>query len=360
MNRSEGKIEPVREDWMSVAIDLSKRGYPAPNPHVGCVIVSDGEAVGVGYHDHAGGPHAETMALAKAGPRAKGATAYVTLEPCNHEGRTGPCSVALIEAGITRVVFALKDPNSVASGGAARLAEAGIEVISGCMASEAEAANIKWLTAVRRRRPYLVAKAALTLDGRIALPNGQSQWITSVASRRQGHVLRAECGAVLVGRGTVHNDDPELTVRHLEVVNQPTRIVVDPLGRLARSHRVFDGTAPVLHVVQDARDEFQVQAKAEAGGFDLRDLLAQIYSRGITSILVEGGAKTIGGFVSEGLVDRFELFVGPILFGDGPSWLQMASPAKVIDATRLQIERVETNEGDLWITALPGTPIGKS
>jgi len=343
---------------MSVAIDLSTRGYPAPNPHVGCVIVSGGEAVGVGYHDHAGGPHAEVVALTDAGPRAKGATAYVTLEPCNHEGRTGPCSIALIEAGIRRVVFALKDPNSVASGGAARLAEAGIEVISGCMASEAEAANIKWLTAVRRRRPYVVAKAALTLDGRIALPNGQSQWITNVASRRQGHVLRAECGAVLVGRGTVLNDDPELTVRHLEVVNQPTRIVVDPLGRLSRSHRVFDGTAPILQVVQEAHGEFQVQVKSENGGLDLGDLLTQVYDRGVTSILVEGGAKTIGGFVAAGLVDRFDLFVGPTLFGDGPSWLQMAPPAKVIEATRLHIERVETHEGDLWITALPGMSNG--
>lgn len=344
-------MTPVKDVLMERAIQLSRMGFPAPNPHVGCVIERGGQVVGEGYHDHAGGPHAEINALAIAGTAAEGATAYVTLEPCNHTGRTGPCSEALIAAKVSRVVIACDDPNPRATGGKDRLRAAGIEVVEGVMIEEAENANRMWLTAVRRKRPYVVAKAAMSLDGRIALPNGQSQWITGEAARTQAHVLRAECGAVLVGRKTVELDDPQLTVRHVEAVNQPVRIVLDAGLKLARDRRVFDGSAPTIHVVekQDAAD--QLACSTRNGQFDLNLLLTSLMSLGMTSLLVEGGGQTIGAFMAAGFVDRLELFVAPKILGDGPAWVHGLGLNALESAPEFRVKSLKTLEQDLWITA---------
>src|SRR5579885_2122161 len=208
------------EQWMRRAIELSKNGFPAPNPHVGCVIVKNGEIVGEAYHDHAGAPHAEVVALTQAREKANGADVFVTLEPCNHQGRTGPCSQALIQAGVANVTAACLDPNPKAKGGLKALKESGVKVSHGLMQKEASAANEVFLKSMEQRSPYLVGKVAMSLDGRVAMPNGDSKWITNEASRAIGHRLRAECGAVLVGRNTVARDNPHLTARVEGVVNQ--------------------------------------------------------------------------------------------------------------------------------------------
>lgn len=293
------------ERWMRRAIALSKRGFPEPNPHVGCVIVADGKVVGEGYHDHAGGPHAEAMALEKAGDRARGADVYVTLEPCNHYGRTPPCSRALVTAGVRRVFVAVADPNPKAAGGAETLQAAGIEVVMGLLAEEAAEANRLFLSSLALGRPYVVVKAAVSLDGKTALPNGESKWITGPRARAEGHRLRAECGAVLVGRKTVEQDDPQLTARIPGVVHQPLRIVLDPSARLSRNYRVFSGDAETWHVT---------------GAIDLHELLARLGRSGRIGLLVEGGATTIGRFLAEDLVDEVRLFVAPKIFGQGQNW----------------------------------------
>ncbi|AIE85787.1 bifunctional diaminohydroxyphosphoribosylaminopyrimidine deaminase/5-amino-6-(5-phosphoribosylamino)uracil reductase RibD [Fimbriimonas ginsengisoli] len=324
------------ERLMRRAIALSRRGFPAPNPHVGCVLVRDGEIVGEGYHHHAGAPHAEAAALSVAGERARGADAYVTLEPCNHFGRTPPCTDALLRAGVRRVVAACPDPNPVASGGLARLAENGVATEIGLLQQEAEAANFRFLSAMRMRRPHVTIKAAVSLDGRIALPSGESQWITGPAARREGHRLRAECGAVLVGRRTVEMDDPQLTARIPGVVNQPLRIVLDPRGRLTGKERVFDAAAPTKHVT---------------GPVDLNELLVELFNDGVTSLLVEGGGTTIAGFVRSRLADAVELFLAPKLLGDGPSWLNGLDLGNLAEAPSLEIDRIKRLGPDLRLSA---------
>lgn len=293
--------------WMRRAIAISKRGFTAPNPHVGCVIVRDGVVLGEGFHDLAGGPHAEVAAIRNAKVDLNGATAYVTLEPCNHTGRTGPCAQALLAAGIARVVVAVADPNPRAAGGAETLREAGVEVLVGLLAEEAAGANEQFLFAHRHRRPMITAKAAISLDGRIALPNGQSQWITGEAARRDGHRLRAQCGAVLVGRGTVVADDPRLTVRLNRRVNQPARIVLDPSHKLTGSEQIFTGEAETMHVT---------------GEIDLPKLATSWFQKGFTGVLVEGGATTVRHFLAEDLVDRLVLYMAPKILGAGKGWVE--------------------------------------
>jgi diaminohydroxyphosphoribosylaminopyrimidine deaminase / 5-amino-6-(5-phosphoribosylamino)uracil reductase len=305
----------AHEHWMRRAVALSRRGFPAPNPHVGCVIVRDGSVVGEGWHAAAGGPHAEAMALAEAGERARGATVYVTLEPCAHHGRTPPCADALVRAGVVAVHVACQDPNPVAAGGVARLREAGIDVTVGLGQRAAARANEQFLTALSRGRPYVVLKAAVTLDGRMARPDGSSQWITGPAARAEAHRLRAECGAVLVGRGTVEADDPLLTARLPGVQNQPMRVVLDPDWRLAgREWRVFDGSARTLWLGHGEPPDPR-GTSVEPG---LEAALETVREAGATGVLVEGGPKVLSSFWRAGLWDRLDLFVGPSLFGGGP------------------------------------------
>jgi len=325
------------ERFMRAALAQAKKGFPAPNPHVGCVIVQGDEIVGRGYCKYAGAPHAEAMALTDAGDRARGAEAFVTLEPCNSFGRTPPCSDALLRAQVNRVVYAVADPNPKMMGGGAKLAQAGVSVEAGLLAAEATEVNWQFLAAMARRRVMVTVKAGASLDGRIALPSGESQWITGPAARRLGHRLRAECGVVLVGRRTVEADDPELTARIPGVVNQPLRVVLDPGNKLSGRERVFNERAETRHVT---------------GPIDLHELVAELFEAGHVGLLVEGGGATIGGFFRVGLVDRLELFLAPKLLGDGPGWVQGLNLPGLEVAPQLEKVRMSRVGPDLRMSAL--------
>ena len=334
--------------FMRRAIEISRRGFPAPNPHVGCVICQGDQIVGEGYHHFAGGLHAEAEALKVAGEAARGAAAYVTLEPCTHFGRTPPCADALIHAGVRRVVVACLDPNPKAMGGLDKLRAAGIEVESGVLQDEAAAANTQFLLAMEKRRPHIVLKAASSLDGRTALPNGESKWITGPAARREGHRLRALCGAVLVGRRTVEMDDPQLTARIPGVKNQPVRIVLDPLGKLGSHWKVFDASAPTIHLT---RGHLGVAYGSE--GFDVHELAAALFDQGINGVLVEGGALTLSQFLKARLFDKVELFLGAKVLGAGPNWAELPGLASITDAPSLSVTRVRRLQGDIQISLRP-------
>lgn len=308
------------------AVELSKRGYPAPNPHVGCVIVNEHQIVGEGWHEYWGGPHAEVAALEMAGDRARGADTYVTLEPCNHFGKRGPCSLALIEAGVRKVFIAVRDPNPIAAGGAETLSEAGLETEIGLCESEAAESNRVFLIAVRSGRPFVLAKVAITADGFLARPNGQSKWITGESARFRARQLRAQMGAVLVGVGTVLADDPRLSHRIPESLNPCVRVVLDPNGRIPLDAQMFEEPGDVIQVLSEGAEPhpraIALVVPTQSDQFNLRDVLSALYARGIKGILVEGGAKTLASFFDSGLVDELALFQAPIEFKVGVKWLQ--------------------------------------
>jgi diaminohydroxyphosphoribosylaminopyrimidine deaminase/5-amino-6-(5-phosphoribosylamino)uracil reductase len=314
----------------------------SPNPRVGCVLLgADGGVLAVGRHRGPGTAHAEVDALAQVGGRARGATAVVTLEPCDHTGRTGPCTDALLDAGVTRVVHAIDDPDPVAGGGASTLRAAGVEVESGVLADEARALNTRWLSAVARRRPFVTWKLAASLDGRSAAADGSSRWITGPAARRDVQRLRAAADAVVVGTGTALADDPRLTVRDdddrdLPHDQQPVRVVV---GRraLPAGSRLLDGAAPTLHLRTD----------------DPGIVLAQLYERDVREVWLEGGPRLAGAFCAAGLVDEVVAYVAPVLLGAGPAALVHAGVATIADALRLQVSDVTVIDGDVRITATP-------
>ncbi|HEX6968331.1 MAG TPA: bifunctional diaminohydroxyphosphoribosylaminopyrimidine deaminase/5-amino-6-(5-phosphoribosylamino)uracil reductase RibD [Micromonosporaceae bacterium] len=343
------------DEAMRRAIALAARGLgtTSPNPVVGCVLLdAAGEVVGEGFHAYAGGPHAEIIALAQAGERVRGGTAVVTLEPCNHTGRTGPCAEALIRAGVARVVIAVPDPNPVAAGGARALRAAGVAVEIGVRAAEAEEVNIAWLTAVRRGWPYVIWKYAATLDGRSAAADGTSMWITSVAARTDVHALRATVDAVLVGVGTVLADDPRLTVRDLRdgslAIRQPLRVVVDSAGRTPPDARVRDDAARTW--IATAAEV----GRGTDGRVDLRALLAALYERGVRSVLLEGGPRLAGAFLAGGLIDKIVGYVAPKLLGAGPAALSDAGIRTVSDAAEWEFVDVTRLGPDLRFIALPG------
>jgi diaminohydroxyphosphoribosylaminopyrimidine deaminase / 5-amino-6-(5-phosphoribosylamino)uracil reductase len=341
----------TEDEAMRRAIALAARGLgtTSPNPVVGCLLLSaDDEVVGEGFHAYAGGPHAEIVALAQAGELARGGTAVVTLEPCNHTGRTGPCAQALIAAGIRRVVIAVDDPTPVAAGGAATLRSAGVQVETGVRRREAEQGNIAWLTAVRRVRPYVTWKFAATLDGRSAAADGTSQWITSAPARTDVHTLRSTVDAIIVGIGTVLADDPHLTVRDLRdgslAIKQPLRVVVDSHGRTPADARVRDAAAPTW--IATAAD-----VGAGAGGrIDLRALLAELYVRGVRNVLLEGGPTLAGAFLAADLVDRVIGYVAPKLLGAGTPALVDAGVATVGEAIELDLTDITQIGTDLRFT----------
>ncbi|WP_328321672.1 bifunctional diaminohydroxyphosphoribosylaminopyrimidine deaminase/5-amino-6-(5-phosphoribosylamino)uracil reductase RibD [Streptomyces sp. NBC_00388] len=350
---------------MRRAIALAARGLgsTSPNPVVGCVVLdASGETAGEGFHQRAGGPHAEVHALAAAGDRARGGTAYVTLEPCNHTGRTGPCSQALIDAGVSRVVYAVGDPNPQATGGADTLRAAGIAVTSGVLAEEAGAGNAAWLTSVRLGRPHVTWKYAATLDGRTAAADRTSRWITSAESRADVHRLRAESDAVLVGSGTLRADDPHLAVRGIEGATQPLRVVLDTHARsLTPTARVLDDAAPTLVVVGKAvtapplpgSGADVVRLPCDDAGIAVGALLAELYARGVRSVLLEGGPTLAGSFVAAGAVDRVVGYLAPVLLGAGPAALADAGITTITDALRLDITETVRIGPDLRITATP-------
>ncbi|MFJ7269336.1 bifunctional diaminohydroxyphosphoribosylaminopyrimidine deaminase/5-amino-6-(5-phosphoribosylamino)uracil reductase RibD [Streptomyces sp. NPDC099050] len=352
---------------MRRAIELAARGLgsTSPNPVVGCVITdASGAVVGEGWHERAGGPHAEIHALNAAGPAARGGTAYVTLEPCNHTGRTGPCARALIAAGITRVVYAVSDPNPQASGGGATLREAGIDTAAGLLAEEAEAGNAAWLTSVRLGRPYILWKYAATLDGRIAAADGTSQWISSPESRADVHRLRAESDAVVVGSGTLRADDPHLAVRGIDgftAADQPLRVVLDTHATIRPTARVLDEAAPTLIAVAEDADTRHLAGVELARlpydkyGISVDALLRELYGRGIRSVLLEGGPTLAGAFVAAGAVDKVVGYLAPVLLGAGPLALADAGIGTLADALRLRITETVRIGTDIRVTAVPAS-----
>ena len=316
---------------MRRALDLARTpGVPlGPNPRVGCVLLApDGSEIAEGYHRGAGTPHAEVAALTEAGEDARGATAVVTLEPCNHTGRTGPCAVALAEAGVARVVFAQPDPNPVAAGGEATLREAGIEVAFGLMEREARALNRAWTFAVEHGRPFVTWKLATSLDGRSAAADGSSRWITSRAARVDSHRLRAQCDVVLVGTGTVETDDPELTVRDEydePLVHQPLRAVMG-LRSIDPASRVLNDRAETVHLATR----------------DPREALDRLHALDRRHVFLEGGPELAAAFVRAGLVDEVVAYVAPTLLGAGTSAVGDLGIASIDQALRLRITESST------------------
>lgn len=313
--------------WMRVALALAARGLGRtwPNPAVGCVIVSPtGRVVGQGWTQPGGRPHAEAEALAMAGAAAKGATAYVTLEPCSHHGQTPPCAEALVAAGVARVAVACGDPDARVCGrGLAMLRAAGIAVTEGVLAGDAEHLNAGFLKRMREGLPLVTLKLATTLDGRIATGTGESQWITGPEARRFGHYLRATHDAILVGRGTAAADDPSLTCRLAGLEDRsPVRVVWDSAGVLPASLKLFaDGAAPTWRMTGPAVPATPTAAKNipvplnKAGQLDPKAAMAALAERGIGRILIEGGAETAASILKAGLVDRIAWFRAPALIG---------------------------------------------
>lgn len=337
------------------AVELAARGFPRtlPNPAVGCVVLAADEmVVGEGWHEYAGGPHAEVVALAAAGERAAGGTAVVTLEPCAHTGRTGPCTQALLAAGVHRVVIGVADPSAAAAGGAARLRAAGVAVeqVDGAERAAAESVDVAWLTAVRRGRPYLTWKLASSLDGRIAAADRTSRWITGADARADVHRLRAWCDAILVGVGTVLADDPSLTVRPADGPvpdRQPLRVVADTHGRTPSGARVRDAAAPTW--IATAADV----GTGSDGRLDLGALMSALHERERRHVLLEGGPRLAGAAVAAGLVDRVVAYVAPALLGSGASALGPAGVTTLAQAYRLELLDVRVIGDDVRIEARP-------
>ena len=313
---------------MARALELAERGLytTTPNPRVGCVVVRDGAVAGEGWHERAGGPHAEVHALAQAGGRARGATAYVSLEPCVHQGRTGPCARALLEAGVGRVVAAMRDPNPVVSGrGLDELGRAGVEVADGLLADEARELNIGFVSRMTRGRPWVRLKVAASLDGRTALSNGRSQWITGEQARRDGHHWRARACAVLTGAGTVHDDDPRLTVREVPTSRQPLRVVVDSRLEMPPSAKILEGGGTLVACAREdrakiaalkARGADVVVMPNSAGKVELPDLFRELARREVNEVHVEAGHRLNGSLVREGCVDELLVYLAAGLLGD--------------------------------------------
>ena len=303
----------MNDEFLKLALELAERGRNTtyPNPVVGCVIVRDGTVVGQGWHERAGGPHAEVQALAQAGAEARGATAFVTMEPCNHHGRTPPCTGALLEAGIASVVAGCRDPNPQARGGLETLAAAGVDVAEaeGEVAFACRQQNEAWRTWVSLRRPFVAFKAAVTMDGRMTLPG--ERWITGEESRRRVHELRAHVDAVAVGMGTVRADDPQLTARGVDAPRQPRRLA---FGR---------GPLP---------DGSELELRTGTLEAELRELAAE----GVQSLLLEGGPTLAASFFRERLVDKVLLFVAPTVAGDGVTLPLVDEPIRL---RRLRSER---------------------
>ena len=333
----------LNEQWMRRAVELSKKGLPAPNPHVGCVIVKNGQLVGEGFHEFAGGPHAEVAALKQAGSRASGATVFCTLEPCNHHGRTPPCSEALVRAGIREIYFACSDPYPDAAGGGGALAEAGVKIHRGLLEYEAKSANQQFLFSVMNQRPLVTVKVAMTLDGRTTNANGESKWITCEEARRDSQRLRAVCGSVLIGSVTAQKDRARLTVRDWPVKNQPLRVVIDRKRKLSSVLPVFDDTAPSWWVSEG-------ELEWNEDGLNLNSLLSELYERGVRGLMVEGGSTTISTFLQAGLVDRIVGYSAPKIFGVGQGWADQISVVSPDDSEVWQWVSVEKIGRDLkWV-----------
>ncbi len=362
------------QGFMARALELARKGLYSthPNPRVGCVIVADGQVVGEGWHRRAGEPHAEVHALRQAGERARGATAYVTLEPCSHHGRTPPCADALVAAGLKRVLAAMQDPNpQVAGTGLARLAEAGIAVHSGVLEAEARALNAGFVKRMEQGLPLVRVKLAMSLDGRTAMASGESQWITGPAARSAVQRLRARSSVIISGADTLLADAARLTVRadelglepalvELAMARPPLRVLVDGRLRVPLDAAFFQAGPALVASCAAAQGERYRAAGHELlavpgadGHVDLRQLLVELAARGANEVLVEAGPRLAGAFAQQGLVDEYQLFVAPKLLGSSARPLLELPLARMAEARALKIVEMRAVGDDWRIIAVP-------
>ena len=352
--------------FMAHALRLAERGLytTTPNPRVGCIIVRDGVIVGEGWHERAGEPHAEAHALRGAGERARGATAYVTLEPCNHTGRTPPCATALIQSGIARVVAAMVDPNPIVAGtGLRALSDAGLETTAGLLESQAQELNIGFVSRMRRGRPWLRMKVAASLDGKTALNNGESQWITGEGARRDGHLWRARSCGILTGIGTVKDDDPQLTVRAVGTTRQPKKILIDSRLDVPLDAKIFDGSEVLIFCASaDAEKLARLEDKNarviplpdEHGKVDLAAMAQELGKRGCNEILVEAGTKLNGSLLRTNLIDELLIYLAPHLLGDiARGMFGVAELTALSERRELALQEVRQIGHDIRIIARP-------
>lgn len=351
---------------MGRALELARRGDPSPNPHVGAIVVAEGgDIVGEGFHEAAGRDHAEITALHEAGERARGATLYVTLEPCNHDGRTPPCTAAIIKAAVARVVIGCSDPNpNVDGGGIEALREAGIDVVAGVRGAEAQALIEPWTKYITSATPYVALKLAVSLDGRIATRTGASKWITCNEARARVHALRAGHDAVMVGINTVLADDPRLTVRDV-AGRDPARVVVDSKLRIPLDSELVltaeeiptcvvttdDASATVAKSLTDRKVAIiRVPATAE-GRCDMKKALQELAVREVVTVLVEGGAELAGSLLAQGIPDELHVFVAPTLLGPRgrPGAVDWAGPESPSDAPRIESPHWELCGSDAYV-----------
>jgi len=341
---------------MRRALELAAKGMytTTPNPRVGCVVTRGETLIGEGWHERAGGPHAEVLALR--GVDAVGATLYVNLEPCNHHGRTPPCVPALVKAKVARVVAAMRDPNREAAGGAEALAAAGIRFEHGLLEDEARELNIGFVSRVTRGRPWVRMKIAATLDGRTALADGRSQWITGPEARRDGHRWRARASAILTGIGTLRADDPQLTVREVETPRQPLRVIIDSRLETPRDARILQGERVLVFAGREgALPNAEVIALPNPQGkVDLPRMLEVLAQRGVNELHVEAGLRLNGSLVREGCVDEFLLYLNPSFLGDGAQgMLDLPALASLDARLRLRVTSLERLGDDLRLLARP-------
>lgn len=359
--------QAVAEFFMRLAIDEARKGVgrTAPNPAVGAVIVKAGRIIARGHHRKAGTPHAEVVAIQAAKGRTRGADLYTTLEPCNHFGRTPPCSQAILDAGIRRVVCGSADPNPMVDGkGIARLRRAGVQVVTGVLKDEADALNRPFFKWMKTQKPFVTLKAAITLDGKLASATGDSRWVTGEAARQRVHELRDRADAILVGAGTVEKDDPQLTTR-IPGGRDAVRVIVDSTLRLSPRAKVFTQKSQaktIVATVQNA-DSPRALRLAEAGvevwnvpakgdRVDLKSLLRQLGEAGLVHIFVEGGAEIFASFLQQKLADELLLFIAPKIIGaSGISWAGDLGVTQMAKALKLQTTRVERVGEDILLTA---------
>ena len=345
------------------------RGRTHPNPIVGALVVRAGRVIARGHHAKAGGPHAEVVALQAAGRRARGADVYVTLEPHDHQGRTPPCTEALIAAGVRRVYIGSIDRNPLVKGrGIRRMRRAGVEVIAGVLRGECDRANEQWFKFITTGLPWVVLKAAVTLDGKLATSSGDSRWVSGPEARRLVHRWRDQLDAVLVGIGTALADDPELTAR-LPGARNPVRVVVDARGQLPKSARMLRARGETWVAATSAAKAARVslledagatvlKSRAAGGRVHLEDLLRRLAARGVTSVLVEGGARIHGALLAAGLWDELRLFVAPKIAGsDALSWAGFPGTRSMSSALALQMESVARVGADVLVLARPPGPV---
>lgn len=342
---------------MARALALAEKGLytTTPNPRVGCVLTQGETIVGEGWHEKTGGPHAEVLGIEKAGEKTRGSTLYVTLEPCNHQGKTPPCTELILQKGIKRVVAAILDPNPKAAHGGKTLSANKVQFQSGLMEAEAKELNIGFFSRMTRGRPWVRMKIAATLDGRTALPDGRSQWITGAEARKDGHRWRARACAILTGIGTVKADDPRLTVREVETPRQPMRVIVDSRLEIPERARVLEGGRVLIFTGMENPRSMNAEVVSlpnKNGKVELPKMLEELAHRGVNELHVEAGLRLNGSLVREGCVDEFLVYLNPSLLGDGAQGMVDLPPGAALEQRKkLSLRSIDRIGDDIRIVA---------